>query len=286
LHNPGQPLVRPVQEVGLHDQQQALVLGALRRASGTPVSFAELREAGVEFPASVVSELELAGVPIERCRGVEGRGASVRLDPAFEPTDEPTAEAERPATTRALPPIVEDGPRGNPARHRLLVPIALLAVIVAVGALLATSLGGSGGPAKPRVVRRPHPKPAISASIAPTTAKTPPAPPPPPPTPVSLGLARRLESRGHGLLQNGSYSGAVAVLRRALLATGEDVGACVQPASTMCLTYAYALYDLGRALRLSGDPAAAVPILERRLEIDNQRPTVLAELELARRGTT
>ena len=30
----------------------------------------------------------------------------------------------------------------------------------------------------------------------------------------------------------------------------------------MCLTYAYALYDLGRALRLSGDPAAAVPILE------------------------
>ena len=30
----------------------------------------------------------------------------------------------------------------------------------------------------------------------------------------------------------------------------------------MCLTYAYALYDLGRALRLSGDPTAAVPILE------------------------
>jgi hypothetical protein len=88
------------------------------------------------------------------------------------------------------------------------------------------------------------------------------------------------------MLESGSYTGAVAILRRALLATGEDVSACVQPASTMCLTYAYALYDLGRALRLSGDPAAAVPVLERRLEIDNQRPTVLAELELARHGTT
>jgi hypothetical protein len=54
----------------------------------------------------------------------------------------------------------------------------------------------------------------------------------------------------------------------------------------MCLTYAYALYDLGRALRLSGDPSAAIPILERRLEIDNQRPTGMAELELARQGAT
>jgi tetratricopeptide (TPR) repeat protein len=123
----------------------------------------------------------------------------------------------------------------------------------------------------------------VVAVRAPTTTAT---TPPPPATPVSLDLATQLEAQGHGLLESGSYSGAVAVLRRALLATGEDVSGCVEPASTMCLTYAYALYDLGRALRLSGDPAAAVPVLERRLEIDNQRPTVLAELELARQGGT
>jgi hypothetical protein len=126
----------------------------------------------------------------------------------------------------------------------------------------------------------------IAVQTTHTTAVTPPPAPPPPPTPVSLGLATQLEAQGHGLLEGGSYDSAVAVLRRALLATGEDVSTCVEPASAMCLTYAYALYDLGRALRLSGDPAAAVPILEHRLEIDNQRPTVLAELELARRGTT
>jgi len=272
------------------DQQQALVLGALRRAAGRPVSYAELREAGVELPASVVSELELAGVPIERCRG-EGRGASVRLDPAFEPADETTAEDEHAATPVVVMPMVEDRPRGRSARSRVLVPVTLLAVIIAVGALVATSLGGHGGTPRARVASRPHASPAIAVRSTPTTpttstTSTNPPQPPPPPIPVSLGLATHLETRGHGLLASGSYSGAVGVLRRALLATGEDVSACLQPASTMCLTYAYALYDLGRALRLSGDPAAAVAVLERRLQIDNQRPTVLAELELARRGTT
>ena len=51
-----------------------------------------------------------------------------------------------------------------------------------------------------------------------------------------------------------------------------------------CLTYAYALYDLGRAVRLTGESQAAVPILERRLQIDNQRWIVDAELHLGRRG--
>jgi eukaryotic-like serine/threonine-protein kinase len=48
------------------------------------------------------------------------------------------------------------------------------------------------------------------------------------------------------------------------------------------LEYAYALYNLGRALRLSGRPEAAVPVLERRLQIDNQLPTVRRELRQAR----
>jgi tetratricopeptide (TPR) repeat protein len=102
--------------------------------------------------------------------------------------------------------------------------------------------------------------------------------------PVSPVLATELEARGHGLLGNGRYGDAVPVLKRAVLATGKRLRACLEPTSSSCLTYAYALYDLGRALRLSGKPGAAVPILERRLEIDNQRPTVEAELQLAREG--
>ena len=86
------------------DRQQALVLDALRRAAGAPVSYAELRGAGVELPASVVSELELAGVAIERCYGAERGVVGVRLDPANEPAARPTPEpAERAVPTATEP---------------------------------------------------------------------------------------------------------------------------------------------------------------------------------------
>ncbi len=50
------------------------------------------------------------------------------------------------------------------------------------------------------------------------------------------------------------------------------------------LDYAYALFNLGRALRLAGRPAEAIPILEQRLGIPNQRGTVRRELEAARQA--
>jgi hypothetical protein len=49
------------------------------------------------------------------------------------------------------------------------------------------------------------------------------------------------------------------------------------------LTYAYALYDLGRALRLAGDPKAAIPLLYKRLQIPNQTDVVRQELQAALR---
>jgi hypothetical protein len=298
------------------------------------VSFSELREAGIEFPASIVSELELAGVAIERCRGIGGRGASVRLlvaavpDPA--PPTTPTAapkSATAPAKTQAAatapvrPRHLRAPPGGDwtavrtyrassgeavllalTGSRRLLAWVAVLVVaIAAVAVVLVTSIGAGRTPAQTHAGRRAHPRPAITASRTSTEAKahtqtktqtqkatTTQSPPSPavPPTPVSPALATQLEAQGHDLLASGNYAGAIPTLRRALAATGERVSACLEPESTMCLTYAYALYDLGRSLRLSGNPAAAVPILERRLQIDNQRPTVLAELALARAGAT
>ena len=55
------------------------------------------------------------------------------------------------------------------------------------------------------------------------------------------------------------------------------------PAGTKDVQYAYALYNLGRALRLSGDADGAVAVLERRMQIPNQRSTVQKELDAARR---
>jgi len=93
--------------------------------------------------------------------------------------------------------------------------------------------------------------------------------------------AEALETEGHQLLAEGSYASAIRQLSAAIGASGQSLASCTEPASEACLTFAYALYDLGRALRLEGHHAEAITILSERLRIDNQRPTVQHELELA-----
>jgi hypothetical protein len=107
------------------------------------------------------------------------------------------------------------------------------------------------------------PKPKTTQTTQTVTA-SPAAATTPPPT------ADTLEARGHQLMDAGNYSAAVAVLRQALHAA--DPGS---------LTYAYALFDLGRSLRLAGDPRAAVNVLYQRLQIPNQTGVVRQELQLA-----
>ena len=269
------------------DHQQKLVLDALRQAAGAPVSYAELRAAGIDLPASVVSELELAGVAVERCVG-EGTGVvGVRLDPATEATARPTpAPEEHPGlpVSRRLP---VDPTRPKPsavnAGKRVLALAALVAGLAVVAAIAALSTSGGGRRTAVPIATRSHPRP-VAAVRGPRAPRTPASTGSTSTVPVSPALATELEAQGHSLLEAGQYADAVPVLKRAVLATGETLGACLEPASSTCLTYAYALYDLGRAERLNGKPQAAVPILERRLQIDNQRSTVGAELQLARQG--
>jgi tetratricopeptide (TPR) repeat protein len=98
----------------------------------------------------------------------------------------------------------------------------------------------------------------------------------------NTAAAVQLQAEGHQLLGEGHYENAIGDLRSALTSTGQSAAGCAQPTTEVCLTYAYALYDLGRALRLGGNPTAALPILAERLRIDNQRPVVEHELDLAR----
>jgi Flp pilus assembly protein TadD len=75
-------------------------------------------------------------------------------------------------------------------------------------------------------------------------------------------------------MQAGNYSDAIRLLRRAVDTAPRD-----------SLTYAYALYNLGRSLVLSGNPREALPILRARLLIPNQTATVRAELARAERAS-
>ena len=62
----------------LVESQHRLALERLRSAGEEPVSLAALRAAGLDFPAAVISELELKGYPIERVHE-DGRVVGVRL---------------------------------------------------------------------------------------------------------------------------------------------------------------------------------------------------------------
>jgi eukaryotic-like serine/threonine-protein kinase len=178
---------------------------------------------------------------------------------------------------RTVPPAAGRRPRRRGAR----VPaLAALAAGVAVAAIVAGSLGS--GPAHSTAstiaARRPpakthhkasaprpkspapkHPSGTVTATPA---AATTPAP-----------VADTLEARGHQLMVSGNYSAAIPVLRQAVAAA---------PRSS--LIYAYALYDLGRSLRLAGDPKDAVAVLYQRLQIPNQTETVREQLQLALRS--
>ena len=356
------------------DEQQAQLLDVLRRFDGKPVSYQQLRDAGIEYPASVVSELELAGLPLERA--YEGtlsarRLLGVRLDPRYDRVDAdpqasaasetgPTpllaeirssirtaallasaeascraalnaldrlvaraARAARPAASRTARSLAEacrtaaalarraldraltwprpapgsaPAPRlrrpraprapmraGGEAPWRWLAPAAL----ITAAALVAVIVAGGGAGTRPHGSPSAH-QPRLRAGTTAPGAPSPSAAPQRriharPSPPVSPALAAQLEARGHALLGEAQFAGAISVLKQAVAATGEKLESCLEPSSETCLTYAYALYDLGRALRLDRQPGTAVPILERRLQIDNQRPAVQSELELARR---
>jgi hypothetical protein len=85
--------------------------------------------------------------------------------------------------------------------------------------------------------------------------------------------AAQLQATGHQQMLDGDYQTAIGTLRQAVSSS--------DPSS---LTYAYALYDLGRSLMLGGDPGGAIPVLQQRLKIPNQTPVVRQLLDQALRA--
>jgi hypothetical protein len=119
-----------------------------------------------------------------------------------------------------------------------------------------------------------------------TPAASAPAQPPPPSTPSTSTPStpsvpasadpKQLNDRGFATLQQGDAAGAVAPL-------SQSVQAFRQQGRTGEIDYAFALFNLGSALRQSGRPGDAIPFLEERLKVsDYKRGVVQRELALAR----
>jgi serine/threonine protein kinase len=205
---------------------------------------------------------------------------------AVPPTESMTMPTAR--ERRAAPPPSLSRDEAKPMRRSgwLLPAIACIGVLFAGGVWLASS--GDGGESGKTTAETKQPADrehagrgaATSAPAAQTTATTASAAPSPsasaapsasPSNPDATGP--ELNAEGYSLIQQGRYAEAIPVLRRAVASF---------PPETTDLNFAYALFNLGHALRVAGQPEAAIPILERRLQIPNQTETVQAELDAAR----
>jgi hypothetical protein len=247
----------------------------LRAACGAPVSFQELRADGIEHPAILSYELELVGMPVARPHRWKAPGRFASAGLRIEESDAaPTLELGTPA--RARPHFA------GTAHRAALVATSALIMALAAGTTLVlvdgpsarrVSVASARARAERSVVLHARPRPAARNSSVPGVVAR---------APSAGASAAQLQAEGHQLLGEARYAAAIGDLRAALAASDQSTARCEVPAGEMCLIYAYALYDLGRALLLDGDPRAALGVLSERLRIENQRVTVQEELELAR----
>jgi serine/threonine protein kinase len=239
--------------------------------------------AGTGLPPAVDRVLRLGMAKEPDRRPSTANDLLDRLEEALDGDTEP-AVPEPP--TAVVPPA--------PQRRRWpgLAALAALAVVAGSAIAIATDVGKDGGgggqaangshnaaasthattpgttkadaPAKPK----PKPKPKATPPAG-TTQTSPPA--------TANADPVALNNTGFALIQQGRATAAVASLQR-------SVDSFRQQGRTGQIDYAYALYNLGNALRLSGRPADAIPYLEERLRISNyKRGVVKQELKTARR---
>ncbi|HEU4463145.1 MAG TPA: serine/threonine-protein kinase [Solirubrobacterales bacterium] len=235
---------------------------------------------GVAPDLRVLVEWLASRNPQERPRSA--REALARLDRPAAPVERPTEVFE---PTQAYEPTLASRPvpRESSSRGRWGAAAALVAFVVAVAAIAVVALSGGDE-------ERPAPQRAQSEqgegksqpAKSQTSAEEPDEPdfeeagsnvavPVPEGTDPAAGAS--LNEEGFALIQAGEYEAAVPKLEEAVAAF---------PAGSEDLDYAYALFNLGNALRLSGRPEEAIPVLERRLEIPNQTAEVEEELAAAR----
>jgi eukaryotic-like serine/threonine-protein kinase len=289
---------------------------AHRIAIGPPP---DLRDAlpGASPQAAELLRRAMANDPRDRpaSAGELSRGLARALE---EPPTAPTravpltrTERRRPPAPAPIPATVKPPPRRGRARaprdggKRPTAAIALaliflaLAAATVIGAVLSSGDGGgeperADRPAQeqnrqnPGRERQGQPQaeeqaPPAEEQAPPAEEQAPPAAPAPEPEPApqeepaSSGPSRgaQLNEQGFALMQQGDYAGAVPILQEAVASWPED---------SRDINYAYALFNLGKSLNRSGEPDAAIPYLEKRLTWSDQRETVQAELDLARRN--
>ena len=253
-------------------QARAHVIAAVPAAS----------EAGTGLPGEVDRVLRFGMAKEPERRPSTATDLLDRLEEALDGAE--AAPPPEPATTVVAPAPAPPGPVQR-RRWPGLAALAALAVVAGSAIAIATGAGKGGGggstaathaasaathAAKPKP-KAAEPKQKTQTAVPPATTTQQTTPPSASSDPVALN------NQGFALIQQGRATSAVPSLQR-------SVDAFRTQGRTGQIDYAYALYNLGNALRLSGRPADAIPYLEERLKISNyKRGVVKQELKTARR---
>jgi eukaryotic-like serine/threonine-protein kinase len=202
--------------------------------------------------------------------------------------------ARRPTTPPPWPPV------GTGRRRRWPAVAALAALLLAAGAVAAIALtgGGSGSPGSGSAgtasaggkstssssrshttstrARGTSSASTPSTSSSDTTSTSSSSSTATSASASASGDPRQLNDRGFALIQRGDPASAVPLLQG-------SVHGFRRQGRTGELDYAFALYNLATALRATGHPADAIPLLEERLRISSyKRDVVQRELALDR----
>ena len=235
-----------------------------------------------------------AGAFVEALEGALGAQA--------EPVAEPTAATRRLAAAAAGAPaprrrprqptspssrVPPSGPRPAPVASApdrrgwpALVALALIALVAGAIVAIAAGVGGGSGRTgttarhaattqQPASTTHKHKAAPARAQTQTPTQQTQPAPQPAGEDPKALN------DEGYALTNRGAVAQALAPLQR-------SVTLFRQQQRTGEIDYAYALYNLAHALRVTGHPADAIPYLQERLQLtDFKKGVVQRELDLA-----
>jgi tetratricopeptide (TPR) repeat protein len=231
-----------------------------RRATSEPPP--DLRDAWPDAPRGAAEALKRA----------MARSPAARQHSAGELADElrrallPSARSGEQRTDGVTLPLASS--RGFP---RWIPVLALVAV--AVVAVLALTMGNDhdGSSGKKAAAAPPHRVKAKAKTQSQAAQTT------PPPTPTGADVGRQLNDQGKSLIDSGRPGDAIPILERAVAAFPPE-------ARATDINYAYALFNLADAYFRAGQPEKAIPLLEQRLLIPNQRGVVKKELRDAQRA--
>ena len=195
-------------------------------------------------------------------------------DPAPEPRPEPPR-----------PPGPPPAPRESSIRARhVAAALALLAAVIATIAIATGGDGDGGSGAEPRPSSAAdgeqaatEPEPADEPAPEEQPASTGVVPAAKPNADAAQGAA--LEGQAYTLLQNGDPEGAIKAYEKAFAQMPQELR--TPEAFPEYNTYAFALFSYADALIQAGRADEAIPLLEERLQFNDQLETVQAKLDEA-----